>query len=92
MTNDRQYNYKNITTASSPVVFSGAGILHSIVINNRNSGGTITITDTSSPSITVGTITVAASSFVYEYDAVLAGGLQVTTSASPDITVMWAKW
>lgn len=95
MYNNRQYVYKNITTISSPVIFTGAGLLHSIVVNNQNGGGTITITDTASPSVTLGTIKLSASQTSlppFLYDAGIAGGLQITTSASPDVTVMYDRY
>jgi len=89
MYNNRQYNYKYISGVASPVVFTGAGILHSVVINAVGTGGTITLTDTSSPSATVGIITVNSPMTTLLYDVGVAGGLQVTTSASPNITVTY---
>jgi hypothetical protein len=91
MYNDRQYQYKYIAGITSPVVFTGAGILHSIVFNAYGTGGTVTITDTSSPSATVGIIAVPSTAITIVYDIPIANGMQITTSASPNITVTWQK-
>ena len=79
---------------SSPVIFTGSGTLHAIVINDDNSAGTVTITDASSPSVNVGVINLASTAFtgnLYLYDCVISAGLQITTTASPNITVLYAK-
>ena len=79
---------------SSPVIFTGSGTLHSVLINNQNTGGTITLTDTASPSVTIGVLQLSASQTSLSpiiYDVAIAGGLQITTTASPNITVTWTK-
>ena len=94
MYNQSQDQYKNITAVSSPVIFAGSGTLYAIVVNNQHSGGTITITDNASPATTVGTIKLATAETSlppFVYNAVIGGGLQITTTASPDITVLWQK-
>jgi len=90
MYNQNQYQYKHIAGVSSPVVFTGSGTLHAVTINGTGAGGTITITDTTSPSATVGIIT-AGSPITLLYDVAIAAGLQITTTASPDITVTYTK-
>ena len=73
-------------------MFTGSGTLGSVVINNVGTRGTITLTDLGSPSATIGIITLQQSTYVtLPYDLAISNGLQVVTSASPDITVTWAK-
>lgn len=93
MYNNREYEITNITGATTTTVFSGKGILGRIVVNAVNGGGTITINDTGSPTVAIATITLNASPFTVplEYNARISGGLQIVTSQSPNITVLWAK-
>jgi hypothetical protein len=92
MYNNREYVPKNIAGAATTNVFTGKGILGRITINSVGTGGTITVTDQSSPVINIALITLSGSPFTtLDYDATIANGLTVVTSASPNITVMWAK-
>ena len=91
MYNNREYQSVNLVgAASSSVIFTGRGILHSIIVNTANGGGTITITDT--PSTTKGTITLTNSvATTLFYDIAISGGLKIATSTSPDITVVYTQ-
>ena len=93
MYNNREYQYVNITSAVTTQVFTGKGILHSVIINNIGSLGTITIADsTSATSPRVGIITLASSPAADKfYDVSISSGLRIVTSATPDITVTYTS-
>lgn len=87
------YAYTNITTAATTVVKSGAGTLHSIVVNTLAASGTVTIYDnTSAVAPKIGTVTNPAT-LVTEgpvtaiYDVAFATGLTIVTTGVQDITV-----
>lgn len=89
--NNREYKPTHITTSTTTQVFSGKGILHSIVVNSTT-GTAINVYDAVSAG--TGTVAVLKSSVVegvYEYDASIANGLYITSGAAGDYTVMWEK-
>lgn len=88
------YNYTNITSATTTLVKTGAGILHAIVVNTGVASATIELDDALSH-ITpkIGTITCQASTVgnpvTATYDIQFNTGLSITTSGATDITVVW---
>lgn len=92
MYNNRQYNVVDIAgKVTNQSIFTGAGTLAYITINGAGTGGTITVTDTSSPSVSF-IVTVPSAAVTLSYFRAIAGGLQITTSASPNISVMYANY
>lgn len=94
LTNDRmkvehQYSYARISTATTTVVKSGAGFLHTLTVNST-AAGTITIYDNTAGS---GTIiaqlkaSVAECSFIY--DVSFSTGLTIVTGAASGLTVSY---
>lgn len=87
------YSFNNITTKTDTVVKSGAGHLHSIVINKPGSTDTLTVYDNTAASGTkIASITVTASvNFVFLYDVAFSTGLTVTSGGGTagDYTVTY---
>lgn len=87
---EQRFSYSNIASATTTTVKSGAGFLHSIVINTT-AAGTITIYDNTAGSGTkIGTI--AASVVIGStmmYDVSFATGLTIVTAGASDITVSY---
>ncbi len=89
------YTYTNITSATTTLIKSGAGTLHSIVVNTPVGSGVIEMDDAlthTTPKI--GTITFPATilSIGYlsnMYDIAFTTGLSITTTGTMDITVAW---
>jgi hypothetical protein len=90
------YNYTNITTQTTTLIKTGAGILHSIIINSHAASATIEMDDAlthTTPKI--GTITLpstvsGAIPISLEYDIEFSTGLSITTgTANADVTVVW---
>lgn len=85
----------HVASATTTVVKSGAGVLHTLTINKPVASDTITIYDNTAGSgtaIAIPTIpsTVTGESpFTLIYDAAFATGLTVVTSGSDDITVSY---
>lgn len=87
----------NLVGAATTTVKSGAGVLHSIVINRSALSGTITIYDNTAGSGTkIGTITYGALTLLTDppisalYDASFSTGLTiVTVGANLDLTIMY---
>lgn len=82
--------YNNIASATTTVVKSGTGTLHSIVINTT-AAGTITIYDnTSAAGTKIATIAASpANGSTFLYDVSFATGLTIVTAAASDITVSY---
>jgi hypothetical protein len=84
------YSYNNISSDTTTVVKSGAGFLHSIVINTLAATGTATVYDNTAGSGTkIATIATAAMGTLL-YDIAFGTGLTiVTATAAPDLTVCY---
>lgn len=91
MYNNREYRYYYITGLGTVQVFSGKGVLHSVVVNGIGTGGTIKIVDgLSGSTANIGTITLTSSPVAtFLYDVSVSTGLRISTSGSPDITVTY---
>jgi hypothetical protein len=90
------YNYINITTQTTTLIKTGAGILHAIIINSHAASATIEMDDALSHTTPkIGTITLpgtitSAIPISLEYDIKFSTGLSITTgTANADITVVW---
>lgn len=85
--------YKNITTATTTVVRTGAGTFRSIVVNNPTTAGTITIYDnTAGSGPKIATINIPGSTnspFELKYGTEVTDGLTVVTSVANDITILF---
>ncbi len=89
--NNREYIPTHITGSTTTLVFSGKGTFHGIVVN-ATTGTAIGIFD--GITTNVGTIALMKSSIVenfYDFDAVCANGLFLTTGINGDYTVLWTK-
>ena len=84
------YNQTNITSTTTTQIATGAGLLHSIVVN-KAAAGTIIVADatTSATSATMATLKSSVAEGTYLYDCLFKTGLQVVTGANTDITVTW---
>lgn len=84
------FNPLNIASATTTVVKSGSGHLHSIVVN-ATAAGTITIYDNTAASGTkLGTLKTSIVEGTYLYDCQFSTGLTIVTGAASDITVTYA--
>lgn len=87
------YTYRNITTSTTTVVKSGAGVVKNILINSKGTvASVITIYDNTAASGTkIGTIDSLTLSGSFDLGAVFTTGLTVVTTGTvaPDITVTY---
>lgn len=84
---DPSFNNSNITSATTTVVKSGLGHLHSIVVNTT-AVGSITVYDNTAGSGTkIATLKASIAENTYLYDCQFATGLTIVTAAASDITV-----
>ena len=90
------YNYTNITSATTTLIKTGAGLLHAIIVNTPVASGVIEFDDAlthTTPKI--GTITfpgtlLSDGPISVIYDVTFNTGLSITTTTSgQDITVVW---
>ena len=89
------YNYTNITSATTTLVKTGAGVLHAIIVNTPVGSGVVEMDDAlthTTPKI--GTITFPATLLNNGpnpaiYDIAFSTGLSITTTGTMDITVVW---
>ena len=81
--------YRNITTATTTTVKSGAGTLHKIIIN-LSAAGTITIYDnTAGSGAKIATIKASASEGHYDFNCKFTTGLTIVTGAATEITAIY---
>lgn len=83
----------NITTTTTTLLKTGAGVLHSITLNKPVATGTIEFDDAITQTNAMGTITTPASPqpVTLVYDIEFRTGLSVTTAtAAQDITVAFS--
>jgi thymidine phosphorylase len=86
------YKYNYMPSAATTTIKTGPGVLHSIVVNNIGSAGTITVFDnTAGSGTTIATILTQAASTTYLYDVGFSTGLTITTggTTAPNITVSY---
>ena len=81
--------YKNITSATTTLVKSGAGSLHAIVVNNKGSTVTVTTYDSLLGSGTKIATSLLTAEGTIAYDVAFSTGLTVVTSGTTDITVSY---
>lgn len=97
---EQRYLYRNITTATNTEVQNQSGRLHAIVVNTAVASGVIAIYDglnsttcSGGGGALIGTITMPATllqnHFVMPYNTSFGTGLCITTTGTPNITVMY---
>ena len=88
------WSYNNITTTTTTLVKTGAGVLHSITFNKPVATGTVKIDDALTDTTPViGTVTTPANPMPVTliYDIEFTVGLTIVTgTAAQDITVAYA--
>ncbi len=87
MTNPNVYQGTHIATNTTTTVFSGQGVLHTIVVNTT-AAGTITVNDGATA---VAILKASVAEGTYTFDVQIAANLSIITAAASDITVTWAK-
>ena len=89
---EQQFTGTNITTNTTTTLKSGSGVAHTIVINARGTGSTITVWDnTSAAGTKLATIDSTLSTTAFLYDMKFGTGLTVVTAGAgaADITVTY---
>lgn len=88
------WNYTHITTSTTTLVKTGAGVLHSVTFNKPVATGTVEFDDAitnTTPVIALVTSPTGAFPVTLVYDVEFTAGLSVTTAtAAQDITIAWA--
>jgi bifunctional ADP-heptose synthase (sugar kinase/adenylyltransferase) len=86
---EQRFGYRNITTATTTLVKTGVGMLHSITVG-ATAAGAITIYDnTSAAGNIIGTLAASVAERTYTYDVAFAVGLTIVTAAASNITVSY---
>jgi hypothetical protein len=83
------WNYTHISTATTTLVKTGRGVLHSIVVNTTTAF-TITVDDAltaTTPTIAVMKASIAEGTYLF--DCAFTVGLTIVTGGASDITVNW---
>lgn len=92
MYNNREY-IPTALSGGSQVVFTGKGILHSIIVGNT-SATALQVADSASANVTAGTFLILKASIAegtYMIDAVCANGCVVSNAAGGSYCVLWTK-
>ncbi len=82
------YNYKNISTASTFVVKSSPGVLHAVTINTALGSCTMYDNGATATGNVIGTFTASATGNLI-YDVNFATGLTVVTTSAPNLTISY---
>jgi len=88
------YQKTNITSATTTLVKTGAGVLHSVTVNKMVASATVELDDAVTNTNSFGIITLpgtvtSMAPFTLIYDAPFSTGLSITTSQATDVTVVW---
>ena len=84
-------SYSNLINNATSIIKSGAGILHTVVVNTLGTTPTIQLFDNTAASGTkIGLITPTVTG-TYDYDVSFNTGLTIVTTgtAGSDITICW---
>lgn len=84
------FNYTSIPAATSSLVKSGGGFLHTVVVSNASATtGTMSLYDNASATGTTPLIATVAASIpgVYTFDIKFANGLAIANTSSPSALV-----
>lgn len=84
------FSYNNITTATTTVVKTGVGVLHSITVNTTTAFAITVYDNTSAAGTKIATIAaspVIGSTFIY--DVAFKNGLTIVTAGASDLTVSY---
>lgn len=85
------YQKTYISTATTTQVFTGAGTLHSIVVNTTAAGAISIIDNVSGSTVNVGTLKASIAEGTYVYNVSMALGCRIITAGASDITVCWTQ-
>jgi hypothetical protein len=87
------YIYAHITTNTTTTLKTGAGLLHTVLINTTGTAETVTIFDATScaGTVKIGAILVTAANNTFLYDVQFQNGLCITTAGTTpgDYTITW---
>lgn len=86
---DNRYTY--ISTGATNQIFTGKGILHSIIVGETAAGAISIIDNTSGSSVNVGTLKSGIAEGTYEFRCAISKGLRIITAAASKITVVWSQ-
>lgn len=86
-----EFQYTNITSATTTQIATGRGRLHSIVVNTTAAGAISIIDNTSGTTANIGTLKASVVEGTYLYDVSFSKGLRIVTAGASDITVCWAQ-
>lgn len=89
MYNNREYDSKHITSATTTVIFTGKGVLQAVTVNTT-ANGIITITDGSIGSVK-GILKASVAEGTYWYNISMASGCSIVTAGASDLTVTYAQ-
>jgi len=84
------FNFTNIATATTTVVKSGSGHLHSIVLGTTAAGAITVYDNTAGSGTKIGILKASIVEGTYIYDCQFSTGLTIVTAGASDITVNYA--
>ena len=82
-------SYTNITTATTTVIKTGAGWLHTLTINTTSAGAITIYDNTAASGAKIGTLVLSAGVATYTFDVAFATGLTIVTAGASDLTIAW---
>lgn len=86
---EERFTYNNIITNTTTTVKSGAGFLHSIVVNTTSAGAVTIYDNTAGSGTKIGTMKASIAEGTYIYDVSFATGLTIVTAGASDLTISY---
>jgi len=86
---EQVFNDTYISTATTTVVKTGAGLLHTIVVNGGTAGTIIIYDNTAGSGTIIASFDSTNALNTYTFNCSFATGLTVVTSAATKVTVNW---
>lgn len=83
------FNDTYISTATTTVVKTGAGLLHTIIVNGGTTGTIIIYDNTAASGTIIASFDSTAALNTYTFNCSFATGLTVVTSAATKVSVNW---
>lgn len=84
---EQQYNDSYISTATTTTIKTGAGVLHTIVVNGGTAGTVIVYDNTAASGTIIASFDSTNALATYTFDAKFSTGLTVITAAATKLTV-----
>lgn len=83
------YSYENITTATTTLIKTGSGVLHTIVVNSTAAQTIIIYDSLTAAAPIIATLKASVAEGTYIFDVAFSAGLTIVTGGTSDLTATY---